>query len=212
MTIETSYTDSPLEPQLPILPITRDRRVARWISRVSSPPLAAIGGAIFSASEITGSNAWHWVLFIVCFNVLLPSGYILWLKRHGKVTDFDVFLREQRFWPYIFSISCGAISWLAMAFFHAPRLLTILSGATVGQGLVMFLINQRWKISAHSAGIAGISVLIWQLLGAAGSPVLLIIPIVGWSRVRLGRHTPGQVIMGALLGGCVFLCALAIWY
>lgn len=212
MTIETSYTDSPLEPQLPILPITRDRRVARWISRLTSPPLVAVGGAIFSASEITGRNAWYWAIFIICFNVLLPSSYILWLKSRGKVTDFDVYLREQRFWPYIFSISCGAISWLAMAYFHAPRLLTVLSGATVGQGLVMFLINQRWKISAHSAGIAGVSVLIWQLLGSAGSPILLIIPIVGWSRVRLGRHTLGQVIMGAALGSCIFLSALAIWY
>ena len=211
MTIETNYAESTLESPLPILPMTRDRRVARWISRVTSPPVVAVSGAIFSASEIGGRTAWYWAVFIICFNVLLPSGYILWLKHKGKVTDFDVYLREQRFWPYVFSISCGAISWLAMAYFQAPRLLTVLSGATVGQGLVMFLINQRWKISAHSAGIAGFSVLIWQVLGAASTPVLLIIPIVGWSRVRLGRHTRGQVIMGAVLGGCLFLSALIIW-
>jgi membrane-associated phospholipid phosphatase len=171
-----------------------------------------VGGAIFTASEITGRVAWFWALFIVCFNILLPSGYILWLKRRGKVTDFDVYLREQRFWPYVFSISCGAISWLAMAFFHAPRLMTIISGATVGQGLVMFLINQRWKISAHSAGIAGIAVLLWQIIGPSGAPILLVIPLVGWSRVRLGRHTLGQVIMGAALGATIFFSALAIWY
>jgi membrane-associated phospholipid phosphatase len=212
MTIESSYADTPLEPQLPILPMTRDRRIARWISRLTSPPLVAIGGAIFTASEISGRGSWYWALFIVCFNILLPSGYILWLKRRGKVTDFDVYLREQRFWPYIFSISCGAISWLAMAYFQAPRLMTIISGATVGQGLVMFLINQRWKISAHSAGVAGVTVLIWQLLGSAATPILLVIPLVGWSRVRLGRHTLGQVIMGAVLGACIFLSSLAIWY
>lgn len=76
----------------------------------------------------------------------------------------------------------------------------------------MFLINQRWKISAHSAGIAGISVLIWQIIGTAGTPILLIIPLVGWARVRLGRHTLGQVIMGAVLGASIFLSALTIWY
>ena len=80
MTIESSYADTPLEPQLPILPMTRDRRIARWISRLTSPPLVAIGGAIFTASEISARGSWYWALFIVCFNILLPSGYILWLS------------------------------------------------------------------------------------------------------------------------------------
>lgn len=212
MTIETSLTETPLKSPLPILPMTRERILARWVSRVASPPILAVGGAVMSASEIASRTAWFWAFFIIGFNILVPSGYILWLKRIGKVTDFDVYLREQRFWPYVVSLTCGAITWLTMAILHAPRLFVILSGATVGQGLIMFIINQRWKISAHAAGTAGIAVLMWQLLGAAGSPILLIIPIVAWSRVRLGRHTLGQVIAGSAIGASVYLLALAIWY
>ena len=212
MTIETSLTETTLESPLPRLPMTRERLAARWISRIASPPILAVGGAVLAASEIASRAAWFWAVFIIGFNILIPSGYILWLKRMGKVTDFDVYLREQRFWPYVVSLTCGAISWLAMAVLHAPRLLTILSGATVGQGLIMFIINQRWKISAHAAGTAGIAVLMWQLLGASGSPILLIIPLVAWSRVRLGRHTLGQVIAGSAIGASVYLLALAILY
>ena len=212
MTIETPYSETTLETKLPALPMTRDRKIARWVSRLSSPPLMAASGAFLSASEVTGRAAWFWAMFIIGFNILIPSGYILWLKRCGKVTDFDVYLREQRFWPYIISLSCGGLTWLFMAIFHAPRLFIVISGATVGQGLVMFLINQRWKISAHAAGASGIAVLIWQLFGAASTPVLVLIPIVGWSRVRLGRHSLGQVIFGAVLGCVIFLSALVIWY
>ena len=212
MSIETSLTETSLESPLPLIPMTRDRQVARWISRIASPPFMAVGGAILSAYEIANRTAWFWVIYIIVFNIMVPSAYILWLKKKGKVTDFDVYLREQRFWPYVVSLSCGGISWLAMAVLHAPRLLIILSGATVGQGLLMFLINLRWKISAHAAGTAGVAVLIWQILGAAGSPVLLIIPLVGWSRVRLGRHTLGQVIAGSAIGATIYFLALAIWY
>ena len=211
MSIESSYTETPLEPILPVLPMTRDRRIARWVSRLTSPPIMAVSGAFLSASEVTSRSGWFWAFFIIGFNILVPSGYILWLKRCGKVTDFDVYLREQRFWPYVVSLSCGGLTWLFMAIFHAPRLFIVISGATVGQGLVMFLINQRWKISAHAAGASGIAVLIWQLFGLASTPVLLLIPIVGWSRVRLGRHTLGQVIAGAVLGSIIFLTALIVW-
>jgi membrane-associated phospholipid phosphatase len=212
MTVETLLTENQLENPLPAMPKTRVRHLARWISRIACPPVLEAGGALMTASEIATRAAWYWAVLIVGFNILLPSAYILWLKRQGRVTDFDVFLREQRFWPYIVSLSCGAITWLSMAVLHAPRLFIVLSGATVGQGLIMFLINQRWKISAHAAGTAGIAVLMWQLLGASGSPILLIIPLVAWSRVRLGRHTLGQVLAGSAVGASVFLLALAIWY
>jgi membrane-associated phospholipid phosphatase len=212
MTIETSYTESPIENPLPVLPKTRDRRVARWVSNFGSPPLMAVSAVLISAAEITGRAAWSWAGFMITFAILLPIAYVFSLLKRRKITDFDVYLREQRFWPYVFSITCGALSWLVMAIFHAPRLFIVLSGATVGQGLLMFLINQRWKISAHAAGSAGIAVIIWQLMGISSAPIFLIIPLVGWSRVRLGRHTTMQVVAGAALGIVVFLTSLAIWY
>ena len=214
MNIETPFQDPALD--TPLLPIARDWRAARWVSRIASPPLLAISGTFLTAAQITswqssGNSAWWWALFMVTLTVLMPCSYVLYQVKRGKVTDFDVYLRGQRFWPYVISLVCAAISWLVVAVAHAPRLLIVLSGAAVGQGLIMFLINQRWKISVHAAGSASMAVIIWQIFGAAGSPALLIIPLVGWSRVRLGKHSPLQVIVGAALGGMVFLGALMIW-
>jgi membrane-associated phospholipid phosphatase len=33
--------------------------------------------------------------------------------------------------------------------------------------------------------------------------VFLIVPLVGWTRVALGRHTVGEVWAGGLIGSCV---------
>jgi len=217
MNVETPYRDSTLDAPIPTIPMTRDRRLAKWISRIASPPLMAVSGTMITAAEIAGRQpldkaAWWWALFISMISVVMPCCFVILQVKRGKATDFDIYLRAQRFWPYIVSISCGAVSWLVLAAAHAPQLFIVLSGASVGQGLIMFVINQRWKISAHAAGTASIAVVIWQLFGAAGSPALLIIPLVGWSRVRLGRHSVRQVIAGSALGASIFLGALAIWY
>ncbi len=185
---------------LPQLPFTRTWRMARWISRVSSPPLLAVGGTLMTAVTITGAVAWFWAVFSISFSILVPSLFVIWLLRRGKITDFDVYVREQRFWPYMVGISCSALSWIVMAVAQAPHIFIIISGAAAGQSLLMFLVNLRWKISVHTSGTACFAVLIWQLLGPAGATVLLAVPLVAWSRVRLGRHTVGQVTAGAALG------------
>lgn len=211
MTIETSYTETTIETPVPVLPMTRDRYMARWVSRIASPPLLAVTGVLVAAAEVTGLAAWWWAAFILVVSVGVPSGYVFYLVKRGRVTDFDVFVRSQRFWPYVVSLICGGLSWLVLAVGHAPRLLILLSGASVSQGLLMFLINTRWKISAHAASTAGMAVIIWQILGAPAAPVLFVIPLVAWSRVRLGRHTLMQVIAGSALGAAVFLTAILLW-
>ncbi|PON11728.1 hypothetical protein C2W62_43300 [Candidatus Entotheonella serta] len=72
---------------------------------------------------------------------------------------------------------------------------------------LVFLITLYWKISVHSAGIAGVATFFSSALGfplIALAPVLL----VGWSRVHLGRHTVGQVFAGGMLGGLIFILML----
>jgi membrane-associated phospholipid phosphatase len=62
------------------------------------------------------------------------------------------------------------------------------------------LINSRWKISAHSAGLSGpLTVLAW-IFGFKTLPLFLLIPLVGWSRLYLKAHTFWQVVAGTVLG------------
>ena len=211
MTTETSLSVQTIETVLPEVPATRGRSVARWVSRLASPPLLAVICAALTAARSATYGAWGWAGFLVGFTILLPTLFIVWLLRHGKITDFDVYVRKQRFWPYVVSLSCGALTWIVMSVGGAPQMFLVLSGAAVGQGLTLFLINTRWKISAHAAGTASFAVLSWQLLGSGGLPLLLIIPLVAWSRLRLHRHTFGQVVAGSALGAGFIFGALSLW-
>ncbi len=58
-----------------------------------------------------------------------------------------------------------------------------------------------WKVSAHMAGTSFIFTLA-SILGnfAITLSTLIILPIVGWSRIKLRRHTLAQVVVGTLIG------------
>ncbi len=207
----SNLTQQPTPAIIPQLPATRSRSVARWISHVASPPLLAAGSSVMTATYMTGNAAWLWALFSIGFSILLPSVCIVFMMRRGKVTDFDIFVREQRFWPYLIGISCTLVTWLVMLLASAPHLFLVLTGAVAGQSIVLFLVNLRWKISVHATGTACFAILSWQLLGSWGATFLLAIPLVAWSRVLLGRHTTGQVVAGSALGAALLFAVMKIF-
>ena len=78
------------------------------------------------------------------------------------------------------------------------------------------LINLRWKISVHMTAMAGfcsillfVALTVWQrlppveealLTATTVAPLLVLVPLLMWARVRVGAHTPGQVLAGAVFG------------
>jgi len=73
--------------------------------------------------------------------------------------------------------------------------------------LIIVLINLKWKISAHAAGIGGLSGAIFGVCyRTAINPVWLLVlflfisGVVSLSRLELKAHTPGQVLAGYVVG------------
>jgi membrane-associated phospholipid phosphatase len=93
----------------------------------------------------------------------------------------------------------------------APILLLVLTGAGIIQVLLIFLVTLRWKISGHSAAVAGVAVLALMLFGKVAVFFALTVPLVAWSRIRLGRHSLYQTVAGALLGGLIIAVALLLY-
>ncbi|MGD0708582.1 MAG: phosphatase PAP2 family protein [Anaerolineaceae bacterium] len=195
---------------LPVLPNSRTVKLAKAVSAVASPPILGTGGTLLVAEWLDSAIGWWWAGFNILLVVLLPVGYILWLLRKNQVSDFDVYIREQRLRPYFFTLTCGGTSWLVGILAHAPHLFLVLTGASFIQMLVMGGINLHWKISAHAATAASFSVMTSLLFGLWSLPILLAIPLVSWSRVRLHRHTIAQTIGGAALGALTFFIAMML--
>ena len=65
--------------------------------------------------------------------------------------------------------------------------------------LSILLVSLKWKISIHTAGIAGPTMFLVLKYGSEYLPLLLLLPLVGWARVRMKAHTVSQLLAGALL-------------
>lgn len=65
--------------------------------------------------------------------------------------------------------------------------------------LIVFFINLKWKISVHAMGVTGPTTAL-LLFNPLGFLMGLIAPLVMWNRVVLNKHSPNQVLAGAICG------------
>jgi membrane-associated phospholipid phosphatase len=81
---------------------------------------------------------------------------------------------------------------VVLVLLHASReLLAVLVAMLVGL-TISLLITLVWKVSLHTATLAG-AIAILALL-------LPLVVFVGWARMKLGSHSPLQASVGAGLG------------
>jgi membrane-associated phospholipid phosphatase len=189
------------------LPREWDGRLAYAISMVGSPPVLAIAAIALTAAVLASPGVWLWAMTYVSVAVMIPMVYILWQVRQGRLSDLDIQLRRQRARPLLLSIVCSGLAWLIMALSAAPLELAILAGALCLQMVIVMGITLRWKISMHSTAAAGAAAVVWSLVGTP-LPLLIGVPLIAWSRVRLRRHTLSQTVAGAALGFAVVSAAL----
>jgi len=88
-----------------------------------------------------------------------------------------------------------------------PNLFKVLVLGASLSVLLTFIINFKWKISAHTIGIGGIAgamlATVYRLQMELYLVLMLIIisaGIVGYARLKLKAHTPPQIYTGFLLG------------
>lgn len=139
-----------------------------------------------------GALLWNTQYVVPAFigMALLPFVLFIIAVKTKFITNWDVSDRRERpkiLWPLV------AIELVCLFIFHLYSLFPILF-AIIG----FAVITHFWKISGHAmaAGL-GTGVVVSQF-GFVWWPLLLIVPLVSWSRVVRKDHTPLQVIAGAL--------------
>ena len=151
---------------------------------------------------------------LMCMGItcILPLIFISVLRHFKLVKDLHVDIREQRLYPYLVTSLCYCIAAYYLYYRHSPQWLVMFMVGSAVTVLVMALINLKWKVSAHMAGIGGIIGLIYQIhvqgLSAMELMWLLCMTIIlagllGSARITLKRHDILQVLAGVLVG---FLC------
>ncbi len=175
-------------------------RWARLVSAILSPLAIAIAAVVMAAYGINDESALTWIAIYIALSIVPPTLYIMYLVRKGVVTDFHLNVRKERTQPFILMTLNTALALLVMYLIGAPKLILVVIAVAVLQLVSMLLITLRWKISGHCTAVTGFVVLGLALFGESFLPLILLIPIVAWSRVRLNRHTIAQTIAGVFLG------------
>ena len=70
-------------------------------------------------------------------------------------------------------------------------------------GLAITLVNHVYRASVHLALLTTMVTPVVTLFGGASFIAILLMPLLGSSRYQLGKHTPGQLVLGSLLGFAV---------
>ena len=142
------------------------------------------------------------------FTGLLPALPVLLLMRRGDVHDVFISKREERTMPYLFSFMAyvfwALFMWRTMQF---PLFIVAMGIGSAISIFIIIFINFKWKISAHVAGMGGLSGAVFGVCyRLAINPVWLFIivltvsAIVALSRIELKAHTPAQTLAGFSIG------------
>lgn len=184
-----------------------DEAVARWISHVVSPHI--VGVVLTSVIALHYGDRpleiLYWLALLVPLIVVPPLFYLLWLVHKGTLQDIYMPQREARLWPLTILMLWLFLCLGLVHYWQVPKIVEmfILSAAVlVG---ILSLITFFWKISFHGATITAAATTTVMVAGSAAWPVILLVPLVGWARIRLKRHTPRQVIYGSLVGALIAL-------
>lgn len=148
-------------------------------------------------------------LFFITFvaTFLLPVLNALFLVRFKIISSLEMKTMQERMFPFIATSFFYVAELYAVTKTDLPGIFQlIILGATVSV-VAITLINLLWKISAHMTGIGGLigmMMVISYRLQVNFHLILILLflaaGLVGFSRLKLGAHTPDQVYVGFFLG------------
>ena len=187
--------------------------IARWVSAIIHPiafPLLTLGVVTYLATASFAQTS-RWLLLAIVLTSLPVAVLVGVQVLRGRWTDLDVSVRRQRYALYPFGLACLLALIVIYAHFGAPAVAIRTMGAFAIANTVDAFINFFYKVSAHATGAAACAAMLW--LGA--TPIWGIVAscaalLVGWSRVELGRHTRGQVLLGWGVGVASAALAFAL--
>ena len=196
-------------------------RVARITSIVftpfSIPFLAFLVLFLFSYLRIMPILYKGIVLGIVyCFTILTPTITIFLFRKINGFARQELSERKKRYVPILLTIISYVFCLLMMRKLNIPWYMTGIIFVSLVISIICILVNLKWKLSEHMAGMGGIigglvsfsalfsyNPVVWLCL------FILIAGILGSARIVLGHHTLGEVLSGFVVG---LVCSFFIFY
>jgi len=185
-------------------------RVARLVSGATRLPLMAMPLFFLVGAASAGWTGLLWALICVLLTSGLSLAYLAHLTQAGRVRDPRKIPQEERVKPLRVVAGLHAGAFLLVALLGAPvplrAVLLSYTLATAAFAALAPFVN----LSLHTAGVAGTLVCLLLVFGLPGALFTLVLPLVWWARVKLGRHTHPELALGALVGGVLTWVAFTV--
>ena len=189
---------------------TRSTRVARLVTEILAPIVLIVVLTLVIA-VLSSDDLWRGLVLAavaIFFAGALPYSILLLGVRRGRLGDRHLLRREERPAMMVIGLISAGLGLAVMHALRAPTDLYALVVAMTAGVAVALAVSVFWKISIHTACVAGTVVVLAFLV----SPWLLMLApiafLTGWARVVLRDHTPAQVVVGGVVGALVSAAAL----
>jgi hypothetical protein len=185
--------------------------IAVWISRVFHPFLVPVP-TLVAALRLLGAGwreALGWTALCVAVAIVPPTTLLVRQRLRRGDGDWYVTVREERRALYALGGACLVVLLVLLRATGAPALLVACLVAAIVANAIGALLNRVTKVSVHAGSAAGCATLLGWLAPAAAPLLAAGVALVGWARLRLGHHTPAQVMLGAGITAACIGAALA---
>ncbi len=197
-------------------------RTARVISAIftpfSIPFLAFLILFLFSYLRIMPIQYKLIVLGVVyCFTILMPTLTIFLFRKINGFSPEDLGERKRRFMPFLLTITSYVFCLVMMHRLNIPWYMTGIILAALIMMVICIVVNLKWKLSEHMAGVGAIVGGLVSFSALFGyNPVwwlclfILIAGVLGTARIILQHHTLGEVLVGCRRINLLFISASSI--
>ncbi len=188
-------------------------RLADVISWVISPIVVApaIYIVLVQLGYSSDIHRLYYLTVLFLSSTVVPVLLISGLKKTGKISDYNISFREQRFMPLLVLVGVNALGYEFIQQLHAPRLLTGILLFNAINMILILLITLQWKISIHLFTLTSSIALLFIQFGSVALWLLLLMPILMWSRIFLKAHNFMQTLIGGIVGFILMYAELTWW-
>ncbi|MCI1647951.1 MAG: hypothetical protein LKI39_16270 [Bacteroides sp.] len=151
---------------------------------------------------------------VYCFTILMPTLTIFIFRKINGFSPQDLAERKRRFVPFLLTIASYIFCLIMMHRLNIPWYMTGIILAALLMLVICVVVNLKWKLSEHMAGMGAIVGGLVSFSALFGyNPVgwlclfIFIAGVLGTARIILQHHTLGEVLVGFAVG---LACSLLV--
>jgi len=178
------------------------KKIANWISIITVVPFIAfyVLTALYFSKPTFYNNSFFWYLFSLIFLTFVP------LTAYPLKNIIPKYQNQGRSGERRLAFIMGIIGYISGNIFSfilkAPIGVKTIFLAYLFSGIILTFVNGvvGHKASGHTSGVSGPFAILLYFISLRYMHIYIILPIVFWSRLKLGRHKLSQLFSGTAIG------------